>query len=126
MTSTGLLSAERLYGSAWQFQRLRGDRRLSRIQFHEPSPRGKIPFTTARHYGRRFNKNFGWVGDLKNPAEVPWLRDQYLISLSHKAKEFRGVNFAITREYGVIVQLRYRRDLQRSIQRALHFRTSLW
>ncbi|KAI0968498.1 hypothetical protein F4678DRAFT_482080 [Xylaria arbuscula] len=61
MTSTGLFSAEKLYGSAWQFQRVKGDQ--SRIQFHEPYPRGKIPFTMARHYGRRLTKNFGWDGD---------------------------------------------------------------
>ncbi|RYP74766.1 hypothetical protein DL769_003940 [Monosporascus sp. CRB-8-3] len=61
MTSTGLFMAEKLYGSVWQFQKLEGDQ--SRIQFHEPHPRGKIPFTTARRHGRRLNRAFGWVGD---------------------------------------------------------------
>ncbi|RYO96355.1 hypothetical protein DL764_007491 [Monosporascus ibericus] len=61
MTSTGLFAAEKLYGSVWQFQKLEGDQ--SRIQFHEPHPRGKIPFTTARRHGRRLNRAFGWVGD---------------------------------------------------------------
>ncbi|KAI1757942.1 hypothetical protein F4782DRAFT_475780 [Xylaria castorea] len=62
MTSTGLFMAEKLYGSVWQFGRLEGDQ--SRIQFHEPHPRGKIPFTTARRHGRRLNKAFGWTGNV--------------------------------------------------------------
>ncbi|KAI1405313.1 hypothetical protein F4819DRAFT_10347 [Hypoxylon fuscum] len=59
MTSTGLFSAEKLYGSVWQFQRSDG---LGRIQFHEPHPRGKIPFAIARRHGRRLNRAFGFVG----------------------------------------------------------------
>ncbi|RWA07322.1 hypothetical protein EKO27_g7783 [Xylaria grammica] len=62
MTSTGLFMAEKMYGSVWQFERLEGDQ--SRIQFHEPHPRGKIRFTTARRYGRRLNRAFGWTGDM--------------------------------------------------------------
>ncbi|RYP74945.1 hypothetical protein DL771_002729 [Monosporascus sp. 5C6A] len=61
MTNTGLFAAEKLYGSVWQFQKLEGDQ--SRIQFHEPHPRGKIPFTTARRHGRKLNRAFGWVAD---------------------------------------------------------------
>ncbi|OTA79577.1 hypothetical protein M434DRAFT_402053 [Hypoxylon sp. CO27-5] len=61
MTSTGLFSAEKLYGSVWQFQRSDG---LGRIQFHEPHPRGKIPFTIARRHGRRLNRAFGWAGEM--------------------------------------------------------------
>ncbi|KAI1175015.1 hypothetical protein F4777DRAFT_350858 [Nemania sp. FL0916] len=61
MTSTGLFSAEKLYGSSWQFQRREGDQ--SRIQFHEPHPRGRIPFVIARRHGRRLNRAFGWVGE---------------------------------------------------------------
>ncbi|KAI0835934.1 hypothetical protein F5Y06DRAFT_274774 [Hypoxylon sp. FL0890] len=61
MTSTGLFSAEKLYGSVWQFQKSDG---LGRIQFHEPHPRGKIPFTIARRHGRRLNRAFGWVGEM--------------------------------------------------------------
>jgi hypothetical protein len=61
MTSTGLFAAEKLYGSVWQFQRLEGDQ--SRIQFHEPHPRGRIPFMTARRHGRRLNRAFGWTGN---------------------------------------------------------------
>ncbi|KAI1645504.1 uncharacterized protein F4817DRAFT_343539 [Daldinia loculata] len=60
MTSSGLFTAEKLYGSVWQFQKLEGDQS---IQFHEPHPRGKIPFTTARRHGRRLNRAFGWGGD---------------------------------------------------------------
>ncbi|KAI0854223.1 hypothetical protein F5Y00DRAFT_222564 [Daldinia vernicosa] len=61
MTSSGLFTAEKLYGSVWQFQKLEGEQ--SRIQFHEPHPRGKMPFTIARRYGRRLNRAFGWGGD---------------------------------------------------------------
>ncbi|GAP89947.2 hypothetical protein SAMD00023353_4400550 [Rosellinia necatrix] len=61
MTSTGLFAAEKLYGCVWQFQRLQGGDQ-SRIQFHEPHPRGKIPFATARRYGRRLTRAFGWAG----------------------------------------------------------------
>ncbi|OTA98874.1 hypothetical protein M426DRAFT_325623 [Hypoxylon sp. CI-4A] len=61
MTTTGLFSAEKLYGSVWQFQRADG---LGRIQFHEPHPRGKIPFTIARRHGRRLSRAFGWVGEM--------------------------------------------------------------
>ncbi|KAK1756346.1 hypothetical protein QBC47DRAFT_184957 [Echria macrotheca] len=63
MTSTGLFTAEKLYGSVWQFQRLDGESQC-KIQFHQPHPRGKIPFTTARRMGRRLTRAFGWAGDL--------------------------------------------------------------
>ncbi|KAK0644262.1 hypothetical protein B0T16DRAFT_417404 [Cercophora newfieldiana] len=52
LTSTGLFAAEKLYGSVWQFQRL-DEESQSKIQFHQPHPRGKISFTMARRYGRR-------------------------------------------------------------------------
>lgn len=61
MTSTGLFGAEKLYGSVWQFQKLAGDQ--SKIQFHEPHPRGKMAFTKARRVRRRLNRAFGWAGD---------------------------------------------------------------
>ncbi|KAI1108943.1 hypothetical protein F5Y14DRAFT_458873 [Nemania sp. NC0429] len=61
MVSTGLFTPEKIYGSGWQFQRLDGDQ--SRIQFYEPHSGGKIPFTTAWHYGRRLNRAFGWDGN---------------------------------------------------------------
>ncbi|KAK4151230.1 hypothetical protein C8A00DRAFT_36130 [Chaetomidium leptoderma] len=63
MTSTGLFSAEKLYGSAWQFQRLDTESQ-TRIQFHQPHPRGKIPFTMARSMGRRLTRAFGWIGEM--------------------------------------------------------------
>ncbi|KAK4110152.1 hypothetical protein N656DRAFT_838666 [Canariomyces notabilis] len=63
MTSTGIFSAEKLYGSAWQFQRLDTESQ-TRIQFHQPHPRGKIPFTMARRMGRRLTRAFGWIGDM--------------------------------------------------------------
>lgn len=68
MTSTGLFTAEKLYGSVWQFQRVNSFDQ-SRIQFHEPHPHGKIPFVMARRFGRRLNKHYGWARDtfvLKN------------------------------------------------------------
>ncbi|PWY69622.1 hypothetical protein BO94DRAFT_628459 [Aspergillus sclerotioniger CBS 115572] len=49
----------KLYGSVWQFQPTRPDVERS-IQFHEPHPRGKLPFRTARRYGRRLNRAYGW------------------------------------------------------------------
>ncbi|KAK0667106.1 hypothetical protein QBC41DRAFT_304643 [Cercophora samala] len=66
MTSTGLFSAEKLYGSAWQFQKLDSESH-TRIQFHQPHPRGKIPFTNARRMGRRLTRAFGWVGEMFVP-----------------------------------------------------------
>lgn len=63
MTSTGMFAAEKLYGSVWQFEKIDGVDQ-SRIQFHEPHPRGKIPFLVARRHGRRLNRAFGWVGDM--------------------------------------------------------------
>ncbi|KAK3357834.1 hypothetical protein B0T25DRAFT_630794 [Lasiosphaeria hispida] len=63
MTSTGLFAAEKLYGSAWQFQRLDTESQV-KIQFHQPHPRGKIPFTMARRMGRRLFRAFGWAGGM--------------------------------------------------------------
>lgn len=62
MRSTGF-GAEKLYGSAWQFKPSglgveRG------IQFHEPHPSGKLPFTVARRYGRRLSRAYGWFGGM--------------------------------------------------------------
>ena len=58
--SVGLIP-EKLYGSVWQFTPVAGA--VSRaIQIHEPHPRGKIPFWSARQIGRRLNRNFGWTG----------------------------------------------------------------
>ncbi|PKY07165.1 hypothetical protein P168DRAFT_302141 [Aspergillus campestris IBT 28561] len=46
MASTGF-SAEKLYGSIWQFTPRALDTERG-IQFHEPHPRGKLPFRMAR------------------------------------------------------------------------------
>ncbi|CAH0044960.1 unnamed protein product [Clonostachys solani] len=62
MTSTGLFSAEKSQGSAWQFHRV--DSNLRGVQFHEPHPDPKLPFETARHYGRRMHRAYGWVGTM--------------------------------------------------------------
>ncbi|KAI2635615.1 hypothetical protein GGS26DRAFT_506091 [Hypomontagnella submonticulosa] len=60
MDSTGF-TAQKLYGSVWHFQPTRLDVERS-IQFHEPHPRGKIPFLVARRHGRRLNRAYGWRG----------------------------------------------------------------
>lgn len=56
-------SVEKLYGSAWIFCPRTNGLGQS-IHFHEPHPRSKIPFTTARRYGRRLNRVFGWTGSM--------------------------------------------------------------
>lgn len=33
-------------------------------RFHEPHPRGKIPFTVARRHGRRLSRTYGWFGGM--------------------------------------------------------------
>ncbi|KAI0204890.1 hypothetical protein F4808DRAFT_448528 [Astrocystis sublimbata] len=60
MDSTGF-AAQKLYGSVWHFQPTRLDVERS-IQFHEPHPRGKIPFLVARRHGRRLSRAYGWHG----------------------------------------------------------------
>lgn len=62
MTSVGF-SAMKLYGSVWQFQPTRLDVERN-ILFHEPHPQGKLPFKTARQYGRRLNRAYGWFGEM--------------------------------------------------------------
>ncbi|KAG2417841.1 hypothetical protein HFD88_000940 [Aspergillus terreus] len=62
MTYAGF-TVMKLYGSVWQFQPTKLDVERS-IQFHEPHPRGKIPFTTARRYGRRLHRAYGWFGEM--------------------------------------------------------------
>lgn len=56
-------SAEKLYGSVWVFRPTGLDSDAS-INFHEPHPSGKTPFTTARRHGRRLNRNFGWKASM--------------------------------------------------------------
>ncbi|KAI9368491.1 hypothetical protein BJX61DRAFT_550398 [Aspergillus egyptiacus] len=50
MTSVGF-TAMKLYGSR-------------SIQFYEPHPQRKLPFTTARRYGRRLSRAYGWFGGM--------------------------------------------------------------
>ena len=58
MVSVGF-SALKLHGSAWQFmpEGLDVDKA---IQFHEPHPSPKLPYATARMYGRRLSRTYGW------------------------------------------------------------------
>jgi hypothetical protein len=62
MDSTGF-TAQKLYGSVWHFQPTKLDVERS-IQFHEPHPRGKIPFLVARRHGRRLYRAYGWRGNM--------------------------------------------------------------
>lgn len=62
MTAMGF-SVEKLYGSVWIFCPATNGLEQS-IQFHEPHPRSKLPFTTARRFGRRLNRAFGWTGSM--------------------------------------------------------------
>lgn len=55
MTSTGF-TATIFYASVWEFQLARLDAPLI-IQFHEPHPRGKLPFRLARLYRRMLKLN---------------------------------------------------------------------
>ncbi|KAF9536587.1 hypothetical protein EC957_010366 [Mortierella hygrophila] len=54
---------EKLYGSVWHFMPSKLDVERS-IQFHEPHPTSKIPFKTARRFGRRLFRAYGWRGDM--------------------------------------------------------------
>jgi len=62
MRATGF-SIEKLYGSVWHFMPSKLDVERS-IQFHEPHPISKIPFKTARRFGRRLFRAYGWRGDM--------------------------------------------------------------
>lgn len=62
MVSTGF-RAEKLYGSVWQFSPTKLDVERS-IHFHEPHPKGKIPFEVARRHGRRLTRAYGWSGGM--------------------------------------------------------------
>lgn len=67
MISTGFL-AQKLQGSAWQFTPK--DLHIAHpIQFHEPHPTHKLPFTWARRFGRRLARSYGWRGDMFKLAE---------------------------------------------------------
>jgi hypothetical protein len=62
MKSAGDFSAEKMYGSVWSFTKIT-EGEASRIQFHEPHPKGKLSFNIARRYGRRLNRRYGWERD---------------------------------------------------------------
>lgn len=62
MSSVGF-KIMKLYGSVWQFEPTELDVERN-IQFHEPHPHGKLPFTVARRYGRRLNRAYGWFGGM--------------------------------------------------------------
>jgi hypothetical protein len=68
MVGTGFVP-EKLYGSVWHFSPTALDVERS-IQFHEPHPSGKLPYKTARRYGRRLNRAYGWEGDMFVTKEV--------------------------------------------------------
>ncbi|PHH59720.1 hypothetical protein CDD81_2638 [Ophiocordyceps australis] len=63
MTSTGYFTAEKMYGSAWQFHKTQDAPvtwPVTRIQFYEPYPRPKMAFIEARRCGKWLNKTLGW------------------------------------------------------------------
>ncbi|TKA29579.1 hypothetical protein B0A50_03592 [Salinomyces thailandicus] len=62
MTSAGF-SAEKLYGSVWQFEPLIAKVTRS-IQFHDPHPSVKMPYRVARRFGRRLERSYAWFGDM--------------------------------------------------------------
>ncbi|KAK6415051.1 hypothetical protein LTR81_011194 [Elasticomyces elasticus] len=54
---------EKLYGSVWQFQPI--DPGVERsIQFHEPHPTSKLAYRSARRFGRRLERAYGWNGGM--------------------------------------------------------------
>ncbi|CAF9938008.1 MAG: hypothetical protein HETSPECPRED_000739 [Heterodermia speciosa] len=55
-------SIKALDGSAWVFEP-QSDLSHRSIIFHEPHPTSKIPFQTARRYGRRLERAYGWTQD---------------------------------------------------------------
>lgn len=61
MASIGF-SVKSLDGSAWIFAPTTDLFRRC-IIFHEPHPYNKIPYRTARRYGRRLERTYGWTGD---------------------------------------------------------------
>lgn len=68
MSSVGFL-IEKLYGSVWQFQPTKLDVERG-IQFHEPHPKGKIPYRHARRHGRRLQRAYGWLSEMFVLQEV--------------------------------------------------------
>ncbi|CAI6014358.1 unnamed protein product [Clonostachys chloroleuca] len=62
LTSTGLFTAQHLYGSIWRFSRTDGT--INHVTFHQPHPNPKIPFRKMRRNGRLLNESYGWTGDM--------------------------------------------------------------
>lgn len=62
LASTGF-TAEKLYGSVWQFRPTLLDVERP-IQFHEPHPQTKISFAIASRHGRRLHRAYGWFGGM--------------------------------------------------------------
>lgn len=56
-------TAEKLYGSVWQFTPPAAVQQQRSIHIHEPHP-GKIPFHVARRHGRRLERAYGWHGGM--------------------------------------------------------------
>jgi hypothetical protein len=56
-------AVEKLQGSAWQFTPRSLDVEHP-IQFHEPHPTHKLPFTWARRNGRRLFRTYGWTSEM--------------------------------------------------------------
>ncbi|QGI63869.1 hypothetical protein CEK26_007820 [Fusarium fujikuroi] len=79
MAATGF-KIEKLYGSVWQFTPTKLDVERG-IHFHEPHPRGKTPFETARRHGRRLTRAYGWRGDDSRPENHQHKR-AYLATLT--------------------------------------------
>lgn len=69
MSATGFVPVK-LYGSIWQFVPRELDVERS-IQFHEPHPVAKLPYKTARRFGRRLERAYGWVGSMFVLREKP-------------------------------------------------------
>lgn len=63
MTCVGF-SIEKLQGSAWQFTPGKESDVTRGIQFHEPHPDPDIPYSMARHFGRRLERVYGWTQDM--------------------------------------------------------------
>lgn len=67
MTAVGF-GGLKLYGTAWHFWR-KADWQQS-IQFQSPLPATKLPFQTARIYGKRLRRRFGWTATMFELAET--------------------------------------------------------
>jgi hypothetical protein len=62
IVSTGF-KPQKLYGSVWMFGPTGLDVERS-IRFHEPHPSKKLPYRTARRFGRRPSRAYGWNGSM--------------------------------------------------------------